>query len=177
MRTRATARTVVFLILSLVATAAASGASAAVQESAIAVATLRDGNGVIVGRAAFLQQGATVIVGVQATAMTPGLHGLHIHTVGSCVGPSFASAGAHFNPTNANHGAHAGDLPDLAATQAGLGMAAAFVTSFTLLPGPLSIFDGDGAAIVVHANPDDHVTNPSGNSGPRIACGEITRTL
>jgi Cu-Zn family superoxide dismutase len=175
MRTRATARTIAGLILSLVATGAASGASAAVQQSAIAVATIRDGNGVIVGRAALVQQGATVIVGVQATGMTPGLHGLHIHTVGSCVGPSFTSAGAHFNPTNANHGAHAGDLPDLSVNQAGLGMMAAFTTHFTLLPGPLSIFDTDGAAIVVHANPDDHVTNPSGNSGPRLACGEINR--
>jgi Cu-Zn family superoxide dismutase len=129
------------------------------------------------GRAAFVQYGGSVIVAVQATGLTEGLHGLHIHTVGSCIGPTFASAGGHFNPTNSDHGSHAGDLPDLVVNRSGMGLMATFTSGFTLLPGPLSLFDGDGAAIIIHANPDDHHTNPSGNSGPRVGCGEIQRSL
>jgi Cu-Zn family superoxide dismutase len=175
MTSRASARAAVILVLMLLAVGSPAGVSAAGAQPVIAAATIRNGNGATIGRAAFVQYGGSVIVAVQATGLTEGLHGLHIHTVGSCVGPTFASAGAHFNPTNTDHGSHAGDLPDLSVNRAGNGAMATFTSGFTLLAGPLSIFDGDGAAIIIHANPDDHHTNPSGNSGARIGCGEINQ--
>jgi Cu-Zn family superoxide dismutase len=140
----------------------------------VASATLHDAGGERVGWAFFTETpGRGVQVIVVARGMTPGLHGLHVHTIGSCVAPTFASAGGHFNPLGVPHGSHAGDLPDLTVNQGGVGVMVGSA-AFTLLPGPLSLFDGDGAALVVHANADDHVTDPSGNSGARIACGVIT---
>ena len=140
-----------------------------------ATATLRDAAGDVVGFAAFSEMGSHgVQVVVVARGLTPGLHGLHVHALGSCTAPTFASAGGHFNPLGTTHGSHAGDLPDLHVNQAGIGTMVGAITAFTLLPGPLSLFDGDGSALVVHASPDDHVTDPSGNSGARIGCGVIT---
>ena len=167
-----TRRRLAAAILALTLLAIPGTAQAAVSPR-LATATLRDAAGATVGWALFTQGARGVHVVVVATGMTPGLHGLHIHAIGSCVSPDFASAGGHFNPLGVPHGAHAGDLPDLIVTPGGIGHMITTSAGFRLLPGPLSIFDGDGAALIIHANPDDHVTNPSGNSGPRIACGAI----
>ena len=140
-----------------------------------ATATLRDAAGEVVGLAVFAEmrsRGVQVIV--IARGMTPGLHGLHVHTIGTCTAPTFASAGGHFNPQGVPHGDHAGDLPDLSVNASGVGTMVGATAAVTLLPGSHSLFDGDGSALVVHANPDDHMTDPSGNSGARIACGVIT---
>jgi Cu-Zn family superoxide dismutase len=163
------------LALSLLVLPGAANAAAAPFGGARAASTvIRNATGGTVGWAFFTDAGRNgVQVIVLAFGLTAGLHGLHIHTVGSCVGPDFASAGPHFNPLGTAHGAHAGDLPNLSVGPAGIGHLITHSTSFTLAPGQLSIFDGDGAALVIHANPDDGVTNPSGNSGPRIACGVI----
>jgi Cu/Zn superoxide dismutase len=121
--------------------------------------------------------------GVKVTATVTGLagnageHGIHIHAVGQCT-PDFSAAGGHFNPTNAQHGLnnpagpHGGDGPNL---QLADGSATYEVVNdrVTLGSGPNSLFDADGSALVVHAGPDDQVTDPSGNSGDRIACGVI----
>jgi Cu-Zn family superoxide dismutase len=109
---------------------------------------------------------------IQGTALPPGEHGLHLHEKGLCAGPAFASAGGHWNPTARKHGrdnpagAHLGDLPNLVidATRSG-------TASFTLPPGSADI---DGTALVVHAKADDYRTDPSGNSGDRIACAVLT---
>jgi Cu/Zn superoxide dismutase len=118
-----------------------------------------------------------------ANVVKQGQHGIHFHAVGKCDGPDFMTAGAHFNPTSKQHGAkspqgpHLGDLPNLpidASTAAQSGYAATLTTKMvTLSAGPASIFDADGTALVIHANPDDEMTDPSGNSGGRIACAVL----
>jgi Cu-Zn family superoxide dismutase len=156
-----------------VATAAASGASSA-------RATLVDGTGATVGWALFTEDATGRLhLDVQVAGLSAGRHGTHLHAVGSCVGPAFASAGGHHNPLGAEHGldnpagAHAGDLPNLDVNVAGRGHLAATTDRATLSMGPVSLLDGDGSAIVIHAAEDDQVTNPTGNSGARIACGVI----
>ena len=103
--------------------------------------------------------------------MSPGLHGIHIHSVGSC-GNGFADAGSHHNPGGAAHGHHAGDLPNLVVNGAGQGHLNATIEHFTFHD-DAAIFDSDGSALIVHALPDDFVTQPTGGSGGRIACGVI----
>jgi superoxide dismutase, Cu-Zn family len=150
-----------------------SGATAA-STARHASAVLQDAAGRTVGWALFSEAGSRgVRVIVVAYGVSEGLHGLHVHATGSCVGPDFLSAGSHFNPLNVPHGSHAGDLPNLPVGPGGFGHLFTTTMRFTLATGQLSIFDSDGAALVIHAAPDDYVTNPTGNSGARIACGVI----
>ena len=126
-----------------------------------------------------------VEITVDVTGLKPGAHGIHIHAVGKCEPPSFVTAGGHFDPGPAgnmdpdmNHPFHMGDLPNLVADAKGHAMMTTITTRVTLGPGPLSIFDEDGSAIIIHANPDQGVTGEakSGLSGgPRIACGVIEK--
>jgi Cu-Zn family superoxide dismutase len=143
-------------------------------------ARLVDSTGQTIGWARLTEDAAGQLhLNVQVDGLTPGRHGVHLHAVGSCVGPAFASAGGHHNPLGAEHGldnpagAHAGDLPNLTVNGAGRGHLDAVSHHATLSAGPVSLFDADGSAIVIHANEDDQVTNPTGNSGARIACGVI----
>lgn len=112
--------------------------------------------------------------------LPPGSHGLHIHEVGLCERPDFLSAGAHLDDGHHEHGRenrkgpHLGDLPDLIVNEDG-------TAHRTLRLAPSSgrvnmgmLFGGDGSAIVIHADPDDQMTDPSGKSGIRIACGILT---
>jgi Cu-Zn family superoxide dismutase len=139
-----------------------------------ATATLVDTTGTVVGTARFVEDAAGLLhVNVKVNGLTPGLHGIHIHQVGSCT-PPFTAAGAHHNPLGAAHGAHAGDLPNLVVNGARRGRLNASTEDATLSPGPLSVFDLDGSALIIHAAPDDFVTQPTGNSGARVACGVIT---
>ena len=144
-------------------------------------ATLRLASGLPGGTAQLLASGEQVNITVAVAGIAPGVHGLHLHMTGSCEAPDFASAGGHLNPTGQQHGtsnpagAHLGDLPNLTAGSAGTG------TISATLPGTreqvlAQVFDGDGTAVVVHAGADDYRTDPSGNSGGRIACGVLTRT-
>ncbi len=151
--------------------------------------TLVDGTGQAIGAVQLEQRanGVTIAVTFQGVdVIKPGEHGIHLHAVGKCDGPDFTTAGGHFNPTGKKHGtqnpegAHAGDLPNLVlgpstATQRGYAYTAT-ATGVTLSPGPASLFDADGTALVIHANPDDHVTDPAGNSGPRVACAVLALT-
>lgn len=116
---------------------------------------------------------------VDGRMMPPGPHGIHIHSVGKCEAPKFVSAGPHWNPTAKQHGKdnpagpHAGDLPNLSIGAGGTGTVT-FTVKGATLDGANGLLDGDGAAFVVHASADDYKTDPSGNSGDRIACGVFT---
>jgi Cu-Zn family superoxide dismutase len=142
-------------------------------------AALMDASGQVVGTATLTQVAGGVRIAAQLRNLPPGAHGFHIHAVGSCQPPDFTSAGGHFNPTNRQHGLrnpagpHAGDLPNLAVAPNGTANYATTNAMVTLGPGPNSLFDADGSALVIHADPDDEVTDPTGNSGGRIACGTI----
>lgn len=123
-----------------------------------------------------------VLLHVRLKGAPAGTHGFHIHAVGKCEGGDFASAGGHFNPRGHKHGLmtqgghHAGDLPNLTVAASGELMAELVAASVTLKPGePNSLFDQDGSAIVLHDKADDHKTDPAGDSGPRIACGVVTK--
>ena len=128
--------------------------------------------------------GTVVEITVTASGLEPGLHGVHLHAVGKCEAP-FTGAGGHFDPgpasntdPDANHPFHMGDVPNLNVGKDGKGTLKAVTTRVTLSPGPLSIFDDDGTAIILHGKPDKMVTGPpkSGVSGgPRVACGVITK--
>lgn len=138
-----------------------------------ASATLIDTLGNTVGFAKLVERpDGTILLTVHASGLTPGAHGIHIHAVGAC-SPDFGAAGGHFNPGGHTHGAHAGDLGNITANPAGQANMTGVVIQFTLSAGPLSLFDADGSALVIHAGPDDLVTDPAGNSGARVVCGVI----
>jgi superoxide dismutase, Cu-Zn family len=144
-----------------------------------ATAELKDKDGKVVGHAMLREEADDVLIRVDTKGLTPGLHGVHVHAVGKCEGPAFASAGGHFNPGNKKHGLkssdgpHAGDLPNMLVAKDGAGRFEALTDAITLRAGSLSVFDADGSAIVVHAGADDNATDPAGNSGDRVACGLI----
>lgn len=128
--------------------------------------------------------GTVVDVTVTLTGLKPGMHGVHLHAIGKCE-PDFAAAGGHFDPgpasntdPDANHPYHMGDLPNAEANASGSATLKAVTTRVTVSPGPLSIFDADGTAIIIHGNPDQGITGEpkSGVSGgPRVACGVFTK--
>jgi Cu-Zn family superoxide dismutase len=142
--------------------------------------TLVDTSGQPIGTVQLHQDAAgVVLVRVDAASIPAGAHGMHIHQTGKCEGPAFASAAGHFNPTNRKHGldsadgAHGGDLSQIPATFDGSGTYQATTDRISLTEGPLSINDTDGSALVIHAAGDDQRTDPTGNSGGRIACAVI----
>ena len=149
---------------------------------ATATAALKDAAGIDVGTATFTQVGNAVRVVLTARGLPAGVKGVHLHAVGKCEPPPFTSAGAHFNPTGKEHGSlnpqghHAGDLPNITIASDGTGRLETTSEGLTLGPGPTSLFDADGSSIVVHAAPDDFKTDPTGNSGARIACGIVVKT-
>lgn len=138
--------------------------------------------GVKIGTAQFAPSALGLRVAVKVSHLEPGEHGIHIHNVGKCDPPSFTSAGPHFNPTKAHHGVnntetphpHFGDLPNLTADSKGNAKANFVLSGVILGDGLNSLFHDGGTAIVIHAKPDDLMSDPSGNSGDRIACGVIT---
>ena len=121
--------------------------------------------------------------GVQLIATVKGLpagqYGMHLHAVGRCIGPEFTSAGPHFNPAAKQHGrdnpmgAHAGDLPNLDVNDKGVGEINLMLPGLRLADGTTPLIDADGAAVVLHAKADDYRSDPAGNAGSRIACGEV----
>jgi superoxide dismutase, Cu-Zn family len=146
-----------------------------------ATADLKNANGEAIGSAGFWEESGGVRLFLRAAKLSPGLHGLHLHAVGKCDPPDFSSAAAHLNPTGKQHGfanptgPHAGDLPNLPVGDDGTGTLHYLTTLVTLGSGPTSLFDADGTAVVIHAGPDDHGTDPTGNSGGRVACGVLVK--
>jgi superoxide dismutase, Cu-Zn family len=146
-----------------------------------AKADLADAQGKSVGTADLTQTPEGVRIALTVSGLAPGQHAFHIHNVGKCEGPDFKSAGAHFNPYSKKHGLknpdgpHAGDMENIEVGPAGMGKAEVVNKQVTLGDGPNSLFHEGGTAIVIHASPDDGVTDPAGNAGARIACGVITK--
>jgi Cu-Zn family superoxide dismutase len=168
-----TLRTVALATLRPVAVLAASGPTGH--------ATLKDAQGQDVGTARFRPAKGGVRVQVEVAHLSAGKHGIHIHAAGKCDAPDFKSAGGHFNPGAKKHGlhspegAHAGDLPNLVVAKDGKAKASFVAKGATLGDGDGSLFGPDGTALVIHAAPDDDKTDPSGNSGDRVACGVIEK--
>lgn len=158
--------------------------------------TLQDAAGQQVGTAIFEEAENGVRVLAELQNLPPGEHGIHVHGVGICDpagAEPFASAGEHFNPVDAPHGApptedelaapadehvaHAGDLGNVTIGDDGTGTLDIVSNRFTLGEGPTTLAGQYGTALVVHENPDDLTTQPSGDSGPRLACGVIFPSL
>lgn len=146
----------------------------------IASATLHLANGAPAGEAVITAAGDKLTLSVAAIGLPQGLHGVHLHAVGNCDAPGFTSAGGHLNPAAHQHGtlnpagSHLGDLPNLEANASGAG-ALSLTLGGSRAELETALFDADGTAIVVHAAADDYKTDPSGNSGVRIACGVLRK--
>src|ERR1700722_12054282 len=146
-------------------------------------ADIMDAKGATIGTAKIKAVKDGVQIQVKVMGLPAGDHGIHIHTVGKCEGPAFTTAGGHFNPTSAHHGInntmdphpHLGDLPNLTVAADGKGSATFVAKGVTLSDGANSLFHDGGTSIVIHEKADDLMSDPSGNSGGRIACGLIEK--
>ena len=163
------------LLAGLLATCFAVGAQA---QGATATLSPTAGN-TAAGTVTFTQKGDKVTVSAKLTGLTPGGHGFHVHEKGDCGAPDATSAGGHFNPTNKPHGSpdapdhHAGDVAMLQADASGNATLTADLAGLTIGSGTTDIV---GKAVIVHKDADDHKTQPTGNSGARVACGVINRS-
>jgi Cu-Zn family superoxide dismutase len=152
-----------------------------VQMASTAHADIVNTTGDKIGTATFVPSAGGVRVDLSVSQLTPGTHGVHIHTVGKCEGPDFKTAGGHFNPANKKHGRdnpagpHNGDMPNIEVGPDGKATTSLLDTNVTLSDGPNSLFQEGGTSIVIHAMQDDYKTDPAGNSGARIACGVIQK--
>ncbi|PSJ43011.1 superoxide dismutase family protein [Allosphingosinicella deserti] len=169
-------------LLALGACATNNGDGPAPGESAAAPAAsaeLRNPSGAGVARASVEGAGDSLRVRVEAAGLSQGAYGVHVHTTGACDAPAFTTAGPHWNPTGRQHGkdnpqgTHKGDLPNLLVGADGSGSIEYVIAGASLSGGANPLLDEDGAAIVVHQSADDYRTDPSGNSGNRIACGVL----
>jgi Cu-Zn family superoxide dismutase len=174
-----------FLTLSIaLAAIACSSAQRARDAVGAAKVIMYNPAGAPIGTAILTQdRNGTVSVDIASITLPAGEHGIHFHDVGKCEGtttPAFSTAGGHYNPLAKEHGLqnpngpHAGDNPNITVPASGIGAVSFSTNRVTLTPGPTSLLDANGSALVIHAGADDQVTNPSGNSGARIACGVVT---
>jgi superoxide dismutase, Cu-Zn family len=151
-----------------------------VPTSRVATGTFRLANGLPAGTALITASADRLTLTLAATGLSAGVHGIHLHTVGKCEAPGFTTAGGHLNPAGHQHGtsnpagSHLGDLPNLTIDSQGRGVLSVQING-SLSEAEAALFDIDGTAIVIHAAPDDYKTDPSGNSGERIACAVLKR--
>jgi superoxide dismutase, Cu-Zn family len=178
----------VFALTAAIAAAQGAGQGAPVSQApsvagpaAAARAILKDAQGKTVGEATLQESPAGVLMRVSVQGLAAGTHAFHVHTTGKCDPPDFMTAGGHFNPGMAKHGLlatggpHSGDMPNLFVGADGKLTFEVLNSNVTLASGPRSLFDADGAALVLHAGADDYASDPAGNAGGRIACGVIMK--
>lgn len=139
---------------------------------------LKNGKGEQVGTATLTELTKGVRITVDVSGLPPGAHGFHFHAGGKCVGPDFKSAGSHYSPTAKKHGFdakgghHAGDMKNI--DVAADGTAKFEVVNETVsLKGPHSLTAGGGTSLIIHEKPDDYKSQPAGDAGGRLVCGEI----
>jgi len=167
---------VVFLMIGILLALLASPSRSAAKTKV----ELKDAQGKSVGEIILWDQGSGVALQLHLHDLTPGEHGIHFHQVPKCESPDFKSAGGHFNPEGKKHGFdspdghHAGDMKNFTVGANGKADVKLEDGEVTLKDGPHSLLT-NGAAIVVHAKADDYKTDPSGNSGDRVACGVISK--
>lgn len=112
---------------------------------------------------------------IEASGLPHGVHGIHVHPIGRCDPPDFSTAGTHWNPTGRQHGLnnpqgpHAGDMPNVTVAANGVLSETVILPNATMA----QLLDQDGSSIMLHANADDYVSQPAGNSGAKIACAVI----
>jgi Cu-Zn family superoxide dismutase len=157
-----------------------AGCAAMAPSGPSAIADLKPTTGnSAVGTVTFAQKGDVVVVHANVAGLAPGPHGFHIHEKGDCSSGDGMSAGGHFNPLGKPHSyptvadRHAGDMPMLAADAAGNAVMTAELDVITIGSGAADII---GKAVIVHKDPDDFKTQPTGNAGARVACGVIRKS-
>ena len=167
-------------IAALAVAVSACGSFGRSQSGAAVTTTLSPTTGnSVAGTVSFQPRGARTVVNARITGLKPNAeHGFHVHEKGDCSSADASSAGGHFNPggqPHAFHGVrerHAGDMPNLRADASGAASLSWETDALTIDAGPSGLI---GRSVVVHRDPDDYRTQPAGNSGPRLACGVISR--
>lgn len=174
------ASTVAIALLLSVAVPVIAAPDAGFPDTKSITTLLYDSQGKTVGRLTLVESAQGLVLRGTLIDLPKGTHAIHFHEIGKCE-PPFKSAGGHFNPTHKAHGMlepgghHAGDLPNVVVGKDGTAEFEAFAEGVTLAPGPNTLLDADGTAIVVHAKADDYRSQPAGDSGDRIACGVVGR--
>jgi len=142
---------------------------------------LKNAQGESIGTATLSASGKGVRIKLDLKNLTPGMHAIHFHQVAKCEGPAFETSGAHFNPDSKMHGLknpkgpHAGDMINFNVSSKGTANATVTDMHVNMGDGPNSLFANGGTSLIIHEKADDQKTDPSGNSGGRIACGTITK--
>ena len=150
--------------------------------SVVGAASLLSADGSKIGVAEITNNNSVVSIAVVVDGLEPGERALHLHSTGVCEAPDFTSAGGHLNPMEREHGSlnpsgqHLGDMPNIVVDENGQSeLRFAFADDPDFLAE--QIFDADGTAVMIHAGPDDYMSDPAGSAGPRIACGVLEPVL